>query len=344
MLIVPDRRPEPATWQPGSGNLFFEVHRSAVETFGESNVVLADLPDADWHAALLHAIADSGATHVVAQIEADPDRPDDWSWDVVVDALARTWDGVLVGVMYDSAYEWLRHRARRLGRMWSRFLIADLCVPMDGFVRPDRPEVGPMTMPFSQASLATVDAHVHGLPKEHEVTFVGTLYEYRVNLIDPILAAGIDVVINPHRPDAPTTTETPKPPASYLDYMRALAVSETTINFAEARGGPHEQYKIRVHEAALVGCLVLTDDRDRTRHFFGPDQFREFSGPDSMLAVLEDVLGDPAALRAAQQSARERARVLTGSDFWGRINDGCRRRGLPPLSALTAPPEPGERP
>ena len=74
--------------------------------------------------------------------------------------------------------------------------------------------------------------------------------------------------------------------------MAGLARSELTINFSLANGGPHEQYKIRVHEASLVGCICLTDDGDRSRHFFAPNEYQFFPSvealPDLIAARLAD--------------------------------------------------------
>lgn len=344
LVVVPDAGPGAPTWQVAGGNLFFEVYQSAVEVLGPDRVTLLAVrpeeTEAEWHARLLDTLAETRATHVIAQIEADPEHTDRWSWDVVARVLDHSWDGVLVGVMYDSAYAWLQTRARRLGRLLPSLLLADLCVPMDGFVAPGRYDVGPLTMPFSQASIRAVDEHVRGMPKRHEVTFIGTLYEYRVELLEPLRALGLDVVINPHRPGAQADEESSPARTSYLDYMAALAQSEVTINFSLARGGPAEQYKIRVHEASLVGCLCLTDDRHRSQGFFAPSEYGRFTTLESMGPMVVECLSDRAALRERQAAARERAHVLSRTDFWGRIEVGLERRGLPALTGLRPPPPP----
>jgi hypothetical protein len=344
LVVVPDHGPGTPSWQVAGGNLFYEVHRSAVEVLGEENVTLLAIEPGtspgEWAARLVDVIVSTGATHVIGQVEADPGGDDGWSWDVVGSALARNWDGALIGVMYDSAYPWLRVRARRLGRLMPRLLIADLCVPMSGFVRAGRAEAGPMTMPFSQESIRAIDDYVRDLDKAYDVTFVGTLYEYRVELLQPLRDLGVNAVINPHRPDAPTDAESSVGRASYLDYMAALARSELTINFSLARGGPQEQYKIRVHEAALVGSLCVTDDRDRTRRFYGADAFATFTDVADLPRVVEECLADRDRLRERQEAARARAHVLSRSDFWGRIEQGLAARGLPTLTGLTPPAEP----
>lgn len=346
LIVVPDRGPESINWHVAGGNLLFETYQSAIEVLGAQNVTLFARQESespiDWHRRLLATIRTTGATHVFAQIEGDPSDAEEWTWDVVCSVLASSWDGVLIGFMYDSAYAWLQTRARRIGRLMPNLLIADLCVPMDDFVRPGRTEAGPLTMPYSQASVSAVDDYVAGLPKEFDVTFIGALYDYRVELLDRLRADGFIVAVNPHRSDVTanyTESRTNRP--SYLDYMAGLARSELTLNFSLASGGPYEQYKIRVHEAALVGCICLTDDKDRTRHFFAANEYAYFSDIDTLAHAVAARLADREALHRDQDAARVRAHELSRTDFWGRIDVGLERRGLPRLTGLNPPAEPG---
>jgi hypothetical protein len=163
----------------------------------------------------------------------------------------------------------------------------------------------------------------------HQVSFIGALYDYRVDLINALRADGFDVVVNPHRPDTTTDyleSRTNQP--TYLDYMAGLAQSELTINFSLASGGPHEQYKIRVQEASLVGTLCLTDDKERTRLFFEPDEYRFFESIASLEEVVASTLGDSEKLSLNQEAAKSRAHMLAERDFWGKINETLILRGL----------------
>lgn len=72
-------------------------------------------------------------------------------------ALSRNWDGVLLGVMFDSAYEWIAAKCRLLARMSPDLMVVDICMPMDGSMVRRRPEVGPVNIPLSRESLALVD-------------------------------------------------------------------------------------------------------------------------------------------------------------------------------------------
>ena len=125
---------------------------------------------------LIDEVLSSGATHVLAQIEADPYRTAQrWTWDVLWSQLHPRWDGALLGLTFDSSWRWLAAQSRRLARMSDQFLLVDICMPMDGVLVRGRPEVGPVNMPVSYESLARIDEHVAGLPRDVPVSFIGSL-------------------------------------------------------------------------------------------------------------------------------------------------------------------------
>lgn len=345
LVVAPHFGPDAPTWHVAGQNHFFEVYQSACEILGQAKVTLFGVerhePSTTWHRRLLETMRDTHATHLIGQIENDPNQAHSWTWDVIGRQLAQHWDGAFIGLMYDSAFPWLRMKARHLGKKLPNLLVAELCEPMTGQIRPGRVEVGPMTMPLSKATVDAIDECVTDLPKIHELTFIGALYDYRVELIEQLRRTGVNVAVNPHRPDATTNyDESRANQPTYLDYMKGLAQSEMTLNFSLASGGPVEQYKIRVQEASLVGCLCLTDDVDRTRRFFAPHEYAYFPSLDSIPQIVADRLADPAQLRADQQAARSRAHQLARTDFWGRLDDGLRSRGLRPLTGLRPPVEP----
>lgn len=342
LIVCPQHGPDAPNWYPGGGNHFFEIYQSAREILGDEKVTLfgveADESEGEWHRRFLATLGATRATHVIAQIENDPNQPGTWSWDVVASILKRNWDGVLLGIMYDSAFHWLRVRTRRLGRIFPSLLIGDICEPMDNFVEQGRTETGPITMPLSKASVARIDEYVDGLPKRYDVSFIGALYDYRVELIEQLRASGFQVAVNPHRADETKTyDESRANQPTYLDYMAGLAQSELTINFSLASGGPHEQYKIRVQEASLVGCICLTDDKERSRLFFEPNEYAYFESISTLNAVVTERLADRDQLRRDQAAARARAHELAKYDFWGRLEDGLVARGLRPLTQVKPP-------
>jgi len=325
LIVAAHHGPDAANWHIAGGNIGFETYLSAVELLGEGNVSLfgagADESEISWQIRLLELMIEKKATHLLGQIENDPNQAQNWSWDVLATVFDRYWDGVFIGMMHDSAFEWLRLKTKRVGKIYSRVLYVDICEPIDGYVVPGRPEVGPVTMPMSQATVTRILEYVSGREKVHQVSFIGALYDYRVELIDALRSDGFDVVVNPHRPDTTKDyleSRTNQP--TYLDYMAGLAQSELTINFSLASGGPHEQYKIRVQEASLVGTLCLTDDKNRTRLFFDSNEYRFFDSIALIEEVVQSTLSDPSQLQGDQQSARAKALELARTGYWGPIN------------------------
>ncbi len=345
VIVIPHYGPDAPTWHVAGQNHFFEIYQSLQEILGPERVTLLSTHksdhDFDYHERLLQLVVDTKATHVIGQIESDPNKADQWSWDVPMTMLAENWDGVFIGVMWDWAYPWLSVRAKRLARINSRLLVAELCQPISGLTVKGRVEAGPMTMPLSHATITAILDRVSGAEKKYDLTFIGALYDYRVQLIDQLRADGVNVAVNPHRPDVTTDyLESRSNQPSYLDYMYGLAQSQITINFSDAAGGPGEQYKIRIQEAALAQCLCLTDDRDGTRHFFTQDQFGFFGEVANLEQVVKAALANPEELKRRQVAAQARAIELADTDFWGRIEAALSARGLQSLTGLSAPPEP----
>ena len=337
LVVVPPDGPGRPSWGPGHRNFYYEAAQSARERWGESSVSVLEVDEgaseATWHNALLNLVHDTQATHILTHIEGDPTSPDAWSWDSLWAQLHPTWDGALLGVMFDSAFTWISAKSRRLARMSPNFMTVDICMPMDGVLVKGRPEVGPVNMPVSDESLALLDAKLQGIQPESQVSFIGALYPYRQELIESLRARGIHIEVNPHRPDVTVTFEQSRADQpGWLDYMAGLASSAMTINFARSSAGDFEQLKTRVIEATLAGTFLLTDDKDRTRLFFEPEtEFAYFPDVQSLPDVIEAWLADPERLAAGRLSAQRKARELARNDLWNRIEAGLARRSLPSL-------------
>ena len=340
VVVVPIEGPQFPDWRPGTRNFYFEAYQSAVEGLGPDSVSVLDVgpgeaPDS-WHRRLLDLVHDVHATHIVTHIEHDPGSPDVWTWDVAWNRLAPSWDGALLGVMFDSAFDLVTMKSRRLARMSPGFVGIDICAPMDGVLVKGTPEVGPVTMPMSRQSMELIDERLVNVVPEHDVSFIGALYPYRVQLIESLRAEGIDVVVNPHRPDVTTDFEASRRnQPSWLDYMAGLAGSRMTVNFSRSSAGGFEQLKTRVIEATVAGTFLLTDDRDRTREYFEPEvEYGYFADAGQLKSVVEKWSSEESKRREGADRARVRARRIIGTDFWTRIDRGLERRRLPRLSGL----------
>ena len=335
ILVVPIEGPQFPDWGPGHRNFYYEAFRSAEEQLGSDRVSFLDVsPGEDarqWHRKLLDAVKDRGVTHIVTHAEHDPGNPHSWTWDEVWNRLASTWDGVFLGVMFDSAFDLVTMKSRRLARMSPNFVAVDICMSASGVLIRNRPEVGPVTMPMSNESMLLVEERIADIDVEHDLSFIGALYPYRVQLIENLRAQGLDVVVNPHRGDVTTDFKSSRAhQPGWLEYMAGLAGSKITVNFSRSSAGSWEQLKTRVIEATVAGTFLLTDDRNRTRLYFEPDiEYGYFADADDLRLVAALWLeAEPLRIGGAVR-AQAKARRIISEDFWKRIDQGLEARGLP---------------
>lgn len=342
ILVVPIEGPQFPEWGPGHRNFYYEAFQSARERLGSDRVSFLDVAPGElpgtWHRALVEAIHDRRITHVVTHAEHDPGSPGSWTWDEAWNRLAPTWDGVLLGVMFDSAFDLVTMKTRRLARMSRNFVAVDICMSADGVLIRNRPEVGPVTMPMSDESMQLVEERLAGVPVEHDISFIGALYPYRVQVIESLRAEGLDVAVNPHRPDITsdfTSSRTNQP--GWLDYMAGLAGSKMTVNFSRSSAGAWEQLKTRVIEATVAGTFLLTDDRDRTRLYFEPEvEYGYFEGSGHLTSVAARWLDGQSKRIEGAHAAQTKAQGIIKMDFWSRIDQGLLTRGLPRTEVLSS--------
>lgn len=334
LVIVPMLGPTHDTWCPAGGNFFYEIAQSAREYARGSVVSVFEVHEheapADWHERLIRYLVTERATHLMVQIEGDPCPPRESTWDVLWAQLAPRWGGVMLGVMFDSGFRMITLAAKELARISDRFVVVDICVPMDGVMVKGRPEIGPVSMPISNESFARLDELIGEPEQIYDVSFIGALYPYRVEMIEALRAQGIRVAVNPHRQDetadfAQSRTNQP----TYVDYMRGLAQSKITINFSMSSSLAGQQLKTRILEGSGMGCLVLTDDVDRSSRFWQMGaELGYFSSPEDVPGIVRTYLEDPSRLREVQQAGKARARSINVTSFWGGVDEGLERRGL----------------
>ena len=321
------------SWGPAQGNYYYEVFQSACEKFGSDSVSVLDMGadgSVDWGHRLSALLQETQATHLVAHMERDPGMRVQWTWDVVWSRIAQWWDGVFVGVMWDSGFDLVRMKGRRLARISPNLVGLDICVPIDSALVRGRVEVGPVPLLESQQTMQLLSERLSGVEKSSDLSFIGALYPYRIALLEELERNGIRVAVNPHKSArAPGLTDD-RP--SWLDYMAGLAASEMTLNFSMASSGAHQQLKWRVIEATLAGTLLLTDDEERSAEFFEPGrEFDLFQDGDDLRRVIDSWLSRPEELHRAQERGKERAKQLADTAFWDRLRTTLERRGLPPL-------------
>jgi hypothetical protein len=193
-----------------------------------------------------------------------------------------------------------------------------------------RTEVGPVNMPMSRQSLAMLNERLSGVSPEFDVSFIGAMYPYRVELVEKLRNSGISVAVNPHRTDAAEDfASSRRLQPSWPDYMAGLASSRMTLNFSQSSAGRFEQLKTRVLEATLAGTLLLTDDRDRTSRFFVPGvEFGYFPNVQELPQVITKYLSEPDEMISIAAAGSKKAYELAPEGFWRAINVGLNRRSL----------------
>lgn len=340
VVVVPYEGRDSGLWGPGHRNLYFEAGALLGELQGHDRVsffhVDRGTASGTWHTQLVDYLNDVGATHVLTHIEGDPGAGDGtWTWDSAWSLMDRFWGGVLLGTMFDSAFRYTFLKGKFLARMSPRFLLVDICMPMDGALVRGVPEVGPVNMPMSDESMALVEERLSTVEVEHDVSFVGVLYPNRIEMIEALRAEGFSVVVNPHRQDeARTRQETMANQPGWLEYMAGLAGSRATINFSESSAGGVQQLKTRVIEAGLAGTLLLTDDVNLTSRFWTPDvEYGYFSSLGDLPGVAESFLSDGQRSERARVAFAHKSRELARTGFWGEIDSVLLRRGLPSVLA-----------
>jgi hypothetical protein len=337
IVVVPPEGPSHGNWEPAQWNIYYEAYQRLKETHGDHRVLSFFVEPGEavskWQRRLIDFVADQRATHLLTHVEKDPESDaGEWAWDTFWEAASRFWGGVFLGGMFDSSYRFTEAKAKVMARMSPNFVLVDICMPMDGSLRARRPEVGPVNIPMSEQTLTLVDEYIAGQTKEFDISFIGVLYDYRVELVDRLRSLGLNVAVNPHRQDDPRDADaTRRSQPSWLDYMRGLASSRSTINFSRSNAGPFEQLKTRVVEVGLAGSYLFTDDRDRTRRFWDEQTFSMFDSPDQLAQLAQEVLTDTDEVIARTDNFRERARYLARHHYWGEIEAVLRARGLPSL-------------
>jgi hypothetical protein len=341
VVVVPQEGKAFESFAPGNRNFYYEAAQSLREILGIDSVSLChvdpgETPEA-WHARLIDVVQSVGATHVMGHVESDPGQVSPpWSWDSLWSQLSAVWDGVLLGVMFDSSFQWLSAQSRLLARISDRFLLVDICIPMDGRMVRGRPEVGPVNMPISRESLALVNERLTDVTPRFDLSFMGTMYPYRVELVERIRSLGVSVAVNPHRSDRAEDFESSRrEQPSWLDYMAGLASSRMTLNFSQSSAGPFEQLKTRVLEAMVAGTMLLTDDRDRTSRFFIPESdYGYFRNVRDLPPVITKFMSDSERITQISAAGFIKAIDIAPEGFWRAIDSGLHRRKLYSLGII----------
>lgn len=251
------------SWEPGTGNLMFEIVATAVEKYGDSNIskFFCSERDQKWKEKLLKQIQLENPTELFLNIEIDPDNSWKWTWDELINSLRMVWRGRLRLFLYDSVYFLHLWRLDLITRRDRNCDVISIDINCKKFYRGPAPNIGPAIIPISKESLLATQ-QIFNLQKKIQVSFVGALYPYREKALRQLVQKNIAIQVNPHKRE--------KDSGSYLDYLRALGESSFTINFSRANRMNRKQMKCRMLEASITGAIVISDERKWTSKFFRP--------------------------------------------------------------------------
>jgi len=322
LVVCPawDRRPN-EEWGAGQGQFFYEIVQTALNRYGADRVtyVFIEEGETNWRNRVADAVRDSSATHVLCQIEIDPDSSGEWTYDLLLDELRDFWPGTFVVLLYDSVFHLHLARVDRITIRDNQCLVAAIDRDVSGLYRGSAPCVGPLLLPISTESFRVLDDVVAVSANEgaRGFSFIGALYPYRQEVIDSYRRAGIEISVNPQR-----TTDGR---AGYGSYVSSLAASGSTLNLARAHVFDIPQLKCRVLEACAFKCVVFSDDELLTSSFFRPGlEFVPFTSASDLQQKLEYYRRHPHELEAIREAAFLKARELAGVSFWKCIEQAMR--------------------
>ena len=335
LLIIPHDGPHLDSWKPFGGNWFFEIHQSAVDFLGHQRVRVVSIPPfmpvQGWVQRVFDEITTFKPTHIIGQIERDPNKSVDWNWDVFAEGLLKAPGATFIAVHYDLHFAWIQERLKRLHSILPEMVSMGLAdPPMIRIPRGSR-GIGPVTMPISEISLGQAGGLRSSTTRSEDLSFLGALYDNRLPILRDLEDAGLRVNVNPHHAKvADDYLGSRENKSDYLGYMRGIAACSFTLNFARASSGSDVQYKTRVVESAVLGTFLVTDDSKWAPNLLSPD----------LVVVVDDFRDAGTAVRdfqrldglqARRDALIEKGKFLARYHFWGELERALRSMGKLPL-------------
>lgn len=318
-------------WEPAVGNYSFELLETARACIGAENVdtiwIHPEESTSSYQDRIIDFLKEGRFTHILSRIDIEANGGPDWSWDLLVRKMRRSWPGVFLPLTYDSAYPYISMHLDRITRLSELTVPIVLDRPISGIIRPNRPAAGPLFLPLSDTSTQVINAALSGVTAELDLTFIGNVsgYPYRSKLLEELAAEGLEVTTNPQG-------RTDSEMAGFISYALALRRSKVTLNFTRCNGVPVTQLKTRMLEGSLFGAIVAADNPLYARDYFEEgEEFLSYSSPNDLKTKLNALLADEQRLATMRHKARAKADFLRVRNFWETTDRALRKRGFPPL-------------
>lgn len=253
-------------WENGmdkfcSGDFFTEIFLSSCDRYGAENTrKLKNVSGENWIEATKSEILTFDPNYLIMDVEHDPVQSEWWSLDVFLTELrASGWEGKIVVIAFDSVWDSTRFHIDRITDHISNVIVVTI----------DRPHLrrnndcvrylGPVVLPMSLGTIRILRNLRHDpLQRNLNTTFVGSLYGYRRVFLESLNS----------QPDTTLVVNPQGKGVDYYNYLLELGKARSTINFSRSSGKNLRQFKCRIIESALLGCVVITDGENLISHHF----------------------------------------------------------------------------
>ncbi len=235
-----------------SGDIFTEIYLSSRDRFGPLNAKkISSLLSPNWIQQASDEVLDFDPSHLIIHVEQDPIESKWWSLDIFLTQLRNFgWMGNIVLVSYDSVWDSTKLHIDRITNYVQNVTIVSIDRP---YLRKSKKGVcfiGPVILPLSRGTLNALQAmRITNKSQSLDITFFGRKYGYREDFLGKLsFEALAQIEVNPQGSGAP-----------YRHYLEVLGNATSTIDFSRASGQNLKQFKCRIIEASLLGCIVITD-------------------------------------------------------------------------------------
>ena len=264
-----------------SGDIFTEIYLSSRDRFGPLNTKkISGLMSPNWIHQASDEVLNFDPSHLIVHVEQDPIESKWWSLDIFLSQLRNFgWMGNIVLVSYDSVWDSTKLHIDRITNYVQNVTVVSIDRP---YLRKSKEEVsfvGPVILPLSLGTLnALQDMRSTNKSQSLDITFFGRKYGYREKFLGKLSFDAItQIKVNPQGSGA-----------HYRSYLEALGKATSTIDFSRASGQNLKQFKCRIIEASLLGCIVITDGVSLINQVYPGFKVIGFKQPRTLENVIRD--------------------------------------------------------
>lgn len=307
ILIVPLGSSD--NWSSASGNWFYEIYSSALDFFPDHKIEVFFIRDygSSWPEVLFEKVCNNPQTSILSFIENDsPHNMNGINFEHLI-KLRHMWRGLFLGVIFDSVWPNTLNHAFILSHMDKGVIIVSIDRSIKTALPRNSSQCGPVFLPISKETIHQFHEISKNNPKSIEFSFMGKTYPSRIHNIGAVLKTYQKL---DHK------YESDNKRLKYPSYIAKLASSHFTLNLARANAQSVFQLKCRVLEAALVGTIVVTDEKRFIRKYFPESNFIYYYRPEMIAAKINRLNLTKSKL---QEEIQIMAESIAPSDFWKKI-------------------------